>query len=87
MKVISSPNFEKSLNKLPKNSVNRIGSKISDLAAGKENLDIKKLKTGNDYRLRVGDYRIIFENSLIDDEVVIVLHTVEHQKDAYKKRK
>lgn len=84
MKVISSQKFEKDLNKFPENTIDRIISKIKDLETGKDNLDIRKLKSGIDYRLRVGDYRIIFEYDKLENETVIVLHSVTHRKDAYK---
>ncbi|HET56315.1 MAG TPA: type II toxin-antitoxin system RelE/ParE family toxin [Ignavibacteria bacterium] len=84
MKVISSQKFEKDLNKFPKITIDRIITKIKDLETGKENLDIRKLKSGSDYRLRVGDYRIIFEYDKLENETVILLHTVIHRKDAYK---
>jgi mRNA-degrading endonuclease RelE of RelBE toxin-antitoxin system len=86
MKVILSPSFEKSLNKLSDAAVKRIYNKINNLAAEEGNLNIKKLKTGDDYRLRVGNYRVIFEYNSINDEVVILLQNVFHRKDAYKKR-
>lgn len=87
MKIIPSPNFEKQLDKLPDSTVKRVYNKLNDLAADQENLDIKKLKAGNDYRLRIGDYRVIFGYSRIGNEIVILLHNIFNRKDAYKKRK
>lgn len=47
----------------------------------KNNLDIKKLKTPFDwFRLRVGNYRILFVLS----KWKIVIYAVNHRKDAYK---
>ncbi len=87
MKIISSKEFEKTLDKIPLNSANKIRNKINNLATSKENLDIKKLKNRNDYRLRIGDYRVTFEYSSVENKVVIILHAVSHRKDVYKKRK
>ena len=92
MKIIPSPHFEKQIDKLPDSAVKRINNKLNDLASDKENLDIKKLKTGNDFRLRIGDYRVIFEYSSLsketgENEIVILLQNIFHRKEAYKKRK
>lgn len=92
MRIIPSPHFEKQLEKLPDGLVKRIVTRLNDLAEGKEKLDIKKLKGENDYRLRIGDYRVIFGYSTIvketgENEIVILLQYIFHRKDAYKKRK
>jgi mRNA-degrading endonuclease RelE of RelBE toxin-antitoxin system len=36
------------------------------------------------YKLRVGDYRVIYE--ILYDEQTIVIHAVGHRKDIYRKR-
>jgi mRNA-degrading endonuclease RelE of RelBE toxin-antitoxin system len=85
MKIFISRNFEKDLNKLSDHNVKKIYTKVNELASNQENLNIKKLKAGNEFRLRIGDYRIIFEYRSIKDETVILLLNVFHRKDAYKK--
>lgn len=51
----------KDLKRLPSKDRERIGLKIAELAAGAENLDVKRLQgKGSDQRLRVGNYRVIF---------------------------
>ncbi|WP_271251582.1 type II toxin-antitoxin system RelE family toxin [Pseudanabaena sp. Chao 1811] len=43
---------------------------------------VKKLKGyDNTYRVRVGDYRIIYE--IKDRELIVLLLSVSHRKDAY----
>lgn len=57
----------KYLNKLDKNTQLRIIKVINELPLG----DVKKLQGGSDnYRLRVGDFRIIFSKN---DERLIIL--------------
>ncbi|MBU2492750.1 MAG: type II toxin-antitoxin system RelE/ParE family toxin [Bacteroidetes bacterium] len=87
MKIITSPNFEKQLDKLSDIEAKKIYKKLNELSTHSENLKIKKLKTRNDYRLRIGDYRVIFEYTIIENEIFILLQNVFHRKDAYKKRK
>ena len=36
------------------------------------------------YKLRVGDYRVLYE--IFDDEQVIVIHEIGHRRDIYRKR-
>ncbi|MGB9870254.1 MAG: type II toxin-antitoxin system RelE family toxin [Anaerolineae bacterium] len=36
------------------------------------------------YKLRVGDYRIIYE--VLDQERVIIIHAIGHRRDIYRKR-
>lgn len=64
----------------------RIVERIHWLA---ENLDAMRLEalTGDLaglYKLRVGDYRVIYE--ILQDEQTIVIHMVGHRRDIYRKR-
>jgi len=43
-----------------------------------------KENLSNLYKLRVGDYRIIYE--ILADEETIVIHFIGHRKEIYKKR-
>ena len=36
------------------------------------------------YKLRVGDYRVIYE--ILADEQTIVIHAIGHRRDIYKRR-
>ena len=57
----------KDLNKLDASVSRRIIKKIDEMSISPSSCDIKKLKSSKYYRLRVGDYRIIFtfENNII----------------------
>ncbi len=73
------PRAFKDLKVLPKSAQRRILAKIealrNDLAG-----DVKHLTNFTpEYRLRVGDYRVLFE---VDEEIVVVYRVV-HRKDAY----
>lgn len=45
-------------------------------------LDIKKLSSSNFYRLRISDYRFIYE--IIDDELVILMIDGDNRGNVYK---
>jgi mRNA interferase RelE/StbE len=47
------------------------------------NLDVKKLKDEDQkYRLRVGDYKVIFD--LYDYQLLIEVIKIKHRKDVYR---
>jgi mRNA interferase RelE/StbE len=73
----------KQLKKLPADVKERIDTKIQDLAIEPRPDGVKKLQ-GDDtsYRIRVGDYRIIYE--IEDDVLLITVIKVGHRNQAYK---
>lgn len=70
----------KELDKIPDKDRRRILDKIRLMQEG-EPVPIRKLTNRRPaYRLRVGDYRVLFEC----EERVIVIHHVLNRRDAYK---
>jgi mRNA interferase RelE/StbE len=69
--------------KLPIDVQKRIQTKINDLAIQPRPNGIKKLQgDDNSYRIRVGEYRVVYE---IDDEILIVtIIKVKHRSEVYK---
>jgi len=74
-------NVEKDLDKLPDHIVYPILERIADLANNPRPKGCKKLKGRNGYRIRQGNYRIIYE--IFDNELVVVIIAVGHRKDIY----
>ena len=75
---------EKDLKSVPRHYARNIQSKIKKIAEDDPTLDIKKLQGYFDiptYRLRVGDYRIIFEAH--EHTIIILIVAIKHRKDAY----
>ena len=70
-----------SLNKLEPSINRRIFKKVEELSDNLFSKDIKRLKGGNDFRLRVGDYRVIFA---IEQNTLQILK-VGHRKNIYDK--
>ena len=68
---------------LPKATQRRLASHIDMLAQKPRPAGVKKLKGSDDlYRLRVGDYRILYQ---IKDTILLVLIIrVAHRKEAYR---
>ncbi len=74
------------LEKLDKPVARRMTDRIEWLGENAEKIKPKSLKgefTGL-YKLREGDYRIIYE--IIRKEKVVAIHSVGHRKEIYKKK-
>lgn len=74
------------LSQLDKQTGRRIVKRIGWLA---ENLDsIRPMALKGDleglYKLRVGDYRIVYE--ILHSEQIIIIHLVGHRREIYRKR-
>ena len=74
---------QKELAEIPKPFNQNIATSIDNLAENPRPDGVKKLKGEyNAYRIRVGDYRIIYT---IEDVIKIVeIQRIRHRKDAYR---
>jgi len=84
LRILKSASRE--LARLDKEPARRVVDRIRWLAENVEETKPKALKgdlTGL-YKLREGDYRIIYE--IIRKEKVIVIHSIGHRRDVYQKK-
>jgi mRNA interferase RelE/StbE len=67
--VVTTKSFAKALSRLPVNSQKRIVGKINEVAVAPyaQHNNVTKLQGRDGYRLRVGDWRVIYE--LHDDRL------------------
>ncbi|WP_414528501.1 type II toxin-antitoxin system RelE family toxin [Nodularia chucula] len=73
----------KQLKKIPSELQERIKIKIDDLATEPRPNGVKKLKgKENAYRIRVGDYHVIYD--IFDDLLVVSVVELGHRKNIYK---
>lgn len=76
------PKAEKEFLKLAKIERNKIRKKILSLAENPKPFGSQKLKETDYFRIRIGDYRIIYS---IDDELRLVkVLSIAHRKDVYR---
>jgi mRNA interferase RelE/StbE len=74
---------EKDLRRLPKNYQNKIIQKILNLKGNPKPIEARKITSSeNYYRVRVGDYRIIYEINYKEKRINIF--RVRHRKEAYR---
>ena len=78
------PGVRRALKKIPGEELARIGKRIDSLRDDPRPPDAKKLKGTDDlYRVRAGDYRVVY---MIKDDILLVLVVrVAHRKEAYRK--
>jgi mRNA interferase RelE/StbE len=71
--VVTTKLFEKAIAKLPSNWQRRIVAKIKEVAADpyRPNNNVTKLQGREAYRLRIGDWRVIYE--LRDDRLIMLV--------------
>jgi mRNA interferase RelE/StbE len=73
---------QKQIEKLDKKIIPIIKVAIAGLALNPRPHGYKKLKGEEAYRIRVGDYRVIYE--IEDDKIIVTVVSVGHRKDIYK---
>lgn len=82
--IVISNSAEKDMEKLPTTVLRKVGTAIDNLASEPRPSGCKKLKGNHEslWRVRVGDYRIIY--SIADKIEVIDIRRVRHRKDVYE---
>jgi mRNA interferase RelE/StbE len=78
------PQAIKALLKMPRTTARLIKGKIESLAEAPHapNNNVRKLKGEEGYRLRIGDWRVIYE--LQDDRLIVVVVKIKPRGEAYK---
>jgi len=79
--IVLTKKAEKQLDKLPDNIAEPIIEAINNLADNPRPQGYKNLKNRDGYRIRVGDYRVIYE--VFDDELLIDIILLGHRKLIY----
>jgi mRNA interferase RelE/StbE len=72
----------KDLRKLPKKQILAILEAINALAANPLPVGVKKLTGTDAYRIRMGNYRVIYR--IENDELIVFVLKVAHRKDVYR---
>ncbi len=73
----------KDLRALPKSDVAKIVARIDQLAQNPRGPGCQKLSEQERYRVRQGDYRIIYE--IRDDVLIVVVVQVGHRREVYRR--
>lgn len=81
--IIVTKSIQRDLDNLPNDIKARIYSKISQLAEDPRPNGVPKLKGyENEYRIRIGDYRVRYE--ILDKDETVLLLQCKHRREVYK---
>jgi len=82
--IVISKSVQKQIDNLPNDVAPRVIEKIQNLASEPRPDGIVKLKgSDNEYRIRIGDYRVRYE--INDESQLVQILQCKHRKDVYKK--
>jgi len=76
------PKADKQIDAFQANLRNKILAAIEKLSDNPRPAGCKKLREWNAYRIRIGDYRVIYE--IHDDVLVVLVVKVAHRREAYQ---
>jgi mRNA interferase RelE/StbE len=75
---------DRAVKQLPKEVRARITQRLIALSHDPRGPGSVKLAGQDAYRVRVGDYRIIY--SILDDQLIVLVIDVGHRRDVYRRR-
>ena len=80
------PTAARDLGQLPRPISRRVARAIDPLADDPRPPGCEKLKAGagDEYRIRVGDYRILYQVN--DDKHTVLITRVRHRREVYRRR-
>ncbi len=81
-RVILSKSVQKELDRLPDDIANRVLARLAALETNPRPPDVKKLKGRDGWRIRIGDYRVIYE--IHDRAMQVLVITVGHRREVYQ---
>ena len=73
---------EKEMDKLPRAIHTRISRRILSLEDNPRPRGVKKLGRREEYRLRVGDYRVLY--TIDDKDSIVTILAVGHRREVYR---
>jgi mRNA interferase RelE/StbE len=80
--IVLSKKAQKQLDKLSDSVVEPILFAIGSLGNNPRPFGCKKLKGRDGYRIRIGNYRVIYD--VVDNQLIIDVITIGHRKDIYE---
>jgi mRNA interferase RelE/StbE len=81
-KVLIKPAAQKDLDALPETEVIKILSKIINLEDEPRPVGVQKLHDQEGFRIRSGNYRILFEVN--GPTKTVLIYRIKHRKDVYR---
>lgn len=83
-KLLITRSASKELEDVPGKDRNRIIAKIRGLETNPRPSGVEKLSGDDKYRLRQGDYRILYE--ILDRQLVVTIVRIGNRREVYRRR-
>ena len=80
--VIIPKSVRKELDRLPDNVARKILARLAGLEVNPRPADVKKLRGREAWRIRAGDYRVIYE--IHDRMLQVIVITIGHRREIYR---
>jgi mRNA interferase RelE/StbE len=80
--VLIKKSAERELREIPKSDLQRITQRIKELAAIPRPSGSEKLAGQDSYRVRQGDYRVVY--TIDDDQRLIEIIKIVHRREVYR---
>jgi mRNA interferase RelE/StbE len=84
-RIVVKPSAQRDLDSLTEREVERIALRLAHLADDPRPFGVQKLTGTSGYRIRVGNYRILYEVS--DPSRQVSIYRVKHRRDAYRRNR
>jgi mRNA interferase RelE/StbE len=81
--ILLTKSAAKELERVPTRDRHRIVSRISALADEPRPMGVEKLSGDDKYRIRRGDYRILYE--IVDAELIVTVVRIGNRRDVYRR--
>ena len=80
--LIYGSKIKKDLRHIPQAQQDRLFERMTLLASTPRHSQVEKLTDMEGYRLRVGDYRVLF--TIDDHQQTITIYRIQHRRDVYR---
>ena len=81
-RILFKQSVAKDLRSIPKKDVQRVLRRIDSLADEPRPVGVEKLSGDEKYRIRQGNYRILY--AIDDDVITVTIVKVGHRRDVYR---
>jgi len=81
-RIVFKRSVAKDLRRLPEKDIQSILRRITELADEPRPAGVVKLAGGEMYRIRQGDYRVVY--AIADDVITVTIIRVRHRRDVYR---
>jgi mRNA interferase RelE/StbE len=82
-KIVVKPSAQRDLDSLAEREVERLALRLAHLANEPRPFGVQKLTGTGGYRIRVGNYRILYEVN--DPSRQVSIYRVKHRREAYRR--